>query len=309
MEKVALLLACISVVGLASAAGSKECRGSVECVGKEKADTVMCFSHPDSVAFITGDKRIELRVMGAGGNPDYYYTFAREFAGDSAEDVVREGNSGLDFTIPFVDHRKKSESRRSKNSFEIGGWGIGFVGAVGGPDNLNINRGSSAEIFFDRLLGYRVRPWRGKTSFSTGVGIRWRNYRMTGGNRFVKEDGKLSIASYESGSDIKFSRLKMFSLTLPVFYHQEFGRGFELTLGPVVNFNVHGSMKTKYKMNGETRSYSDSNIHQKKVTVDLTGNLSWREIGVYVKYSPMNQLDTEFGPEFKHLSVGMTFFY
>ncbi len=274
----------------------------------ERNDTIECFSRPDSVVFVHGENTTELKVFGTEENPDYYYTFKRSQVG-IADDVAQEGSSGINFSIPFVDSEKKSRQRQIHTYGIAGGWFLGFSRAIGAPDNMNISQGSSIEVGLDELLWYNVRPWRGRTSFSASFGIRWRNYRMTGGNRFVKEDERLVIQPYENGSDIKFSRLKLFSLTVPLLFHQEIGRHFELTLGPTVNFNVRGSMKTKWKFDGEERSYSDSNIHPTKVTVDFLAAFTYRSIGVYAKYSPCKVLDTNFGPDFNHLSFGITLGY
>ncbi len=272
----------------------------------EAGDSVECFSRPDSVVFLHGEKGVELKVFGAKDNPDYYYSYRRNV--DDGAEVSKEGNSGWDFTLPFVDSSEK-KSGRSLYSFECGGLGFGFVNAVDAPAAMNVNMASSYEAFIDHLLAVSCRPWRNGTSFMIGFGFGWRNYRMTGANRFVQEGGMIGLDKYEDGADVQFSRLKMFSLMFPVMFRQELGKGFEISAGPVLNVNVHGSMKTKYTVGDDKIENSTDDIHQRKVTVDLMAQLNYKAIGFYVKYSPCKILDESYGPEFRHLSAGITLFY
>ncbi len=48
-----------------------------------------------------------------------------------------------------------------------------------------------------------------------------------------------------------FSRIKVFSLTANLGYTHEFDEDFWIGFGPVVNFNVYGSILTEYSMYGD----------------------------------------------------------
>lgn len=296
MKKVITTAICALAFACASAAGNVE-----------PGDSIECFSHPDSVAFVHGGNTIELKVFGTKDNPDYYYSYRRDVSGEGTE-ISKEGNSGWDFTLPFIDRTEKGE-KRAAYSFECGGLGLGFVNAVNAPAAMNVNMASSYEVFIDHIVGISCRPWRNGTSFLLGFGFGWRNYRMTGTNRFVQENGFISLGGYEEGADVQFSRLKMFSLMFPIMFRQELGKGFDFSAGPVLNVNVHGSMKTKYKLGDDKIENSSDDIHQRKVTVDLMAQLNYKAIGFYVKYSPCKILDESYGPEFRHLSAGITLFY
>ena len=132
---------------------------------------------------------------------------------------------------------------------------------------------------------------------------------MTGSVRFVKDDSHLVLKPYPEGADPKFSRVKVGYFCLPVTLCQDLGKGFRIEGGAVVNFNVCAKMKSRYMLDGEEHTYKDDNLHQRKTTVDIFGHLKYRSIGMYVKYSPMTVLDTNFGPDFKHFSCGLTLFY
>jgi hypothetical protein len=117
------------------------------------------------------------------------------------------------------------------------------------------------------------------------------------------------LGTYPEGADIQFSRLKVFSWTLPLLYTHKFSRKLSFKVGPMVNFNTHASLKTCYKLNGEKIKQTDNNIHQSRVTVDLLAVFRVSAIGVYVKYSPFKVLNSDFGPDFSGLSTGLTLFY
>lgn len=295
MRRIITTIVCALALVQSSAAGVEEMGDSIEC-----------FSRPDSVVFVHGSSTVGLKVFGLKDNPDYYYSYEREVS-DGGVEVSKEGSSGWDFTLPFVD-RKDNGSQRSLYSFESGGFGFGFVNAVDAPSVMNVNMASSYEIFADHLLAVSCRPWRNGTSFMLGFGFRWRNYRMTGGSRFVEENGTIGLGEYVEGADVSFSRLKIFSLTFPIMFRQELGKGFDFSAGPLLNINTHGSMKTKYSLDGD-KIENSTGIRQRKVTVDLMAQLNYKVIGVYVRYSPCKMLDENYGPEFRHLSAGITLFY
>jgi hypothetical protein len=132
---------------------------------------------------------------------------------------------------------------------------------------------------------------------------------MKGKNRFLKEDNKLIVAPYPDDADIDFSRVKVFSLTLELMLRQEINRKISIAAGPIVNFNTHASIKTRYAIgSGKERERfkeTSSNIHQKPVTVDFKAQLNISPLAFYFKYSPINTLDTDYGPEFKSMSTGI----
>ena len=132
---------------------------------------------------------------------------------------------------------------------------------------------------------------------------------MTGRTRFIQEGDNLVLGDYPEGAEIKFSRLKVFSLTVPLMINQSLGRKVVLSVGPVINFNTNGSSKTRYTLGGEKVKEKSNNIHQKSMTIDLMTKLRFKSIGMYAKYSPSDMLNTEFGPKFRSFSTGITLFY
>ena len=254
------------------------------------------------------DERVKVEVYGIPENPDYYYSYARSGQAFDNE-IVSEGSTNWDFKIPFVDNKKKT-TRKPRFSFEVGGVGVGFVNAMNAPAPMDVDMGSSYEIFADHILNLRCYPWATKnTSFSIGFGIGWRNYRMTGRTRFLKEGDRLTLAPYPDGADIDFSRIKVFSLTFPLRFRQELSRHFSYSLAAILNLNTYASAKTHYDLDGTPVRDVQKRIHPSRVTVDFMGQVQFHSVGLYVKYSPCRMLNTDFGPDFSHLSAGITLFY
>ena len=266
---------------------------------------VKVITKPDSVTICDADGHFAINVFGGNNNPNYRYTYERTDA-DSCSETISE--SEWSFRVPFVD-KAKHENRHSMFTFEFGGIGIGFDDARDAPQQLNVNMANSAELFIDHVAGVRYRPWRDNFSILVGVGLGWRNYRMTGHNRFVKDGANLKIDDYPEGAEPKFSRIKLFNLSAPIMLNEDFGKHFSISAGAVINFNTHASMKTKYYQEGLLVIDKTDNIHPKKMTVDFMGVITFHNVGIYAKYSPMKVLDTAFGPSFKHCSVGAIFLY
>lgn len=298
MKKVLLLALGLQVVSLAV---------NLNTAQAEENDTVIVVKRPNVVTIEKGNNHVAIEVEGSEGDADFRYSHRMD-VGPSSSVIMEEKNNSWDFNIPFLKQKHKNKKSYNRNEFELGGFAFGLVNAVNAPEGMDVDMGASYELMADHLLNWLYYPTR-STSLSVGLGICWRNFRMTGRTRFVKEDDNIVLGGYPEGADIKFSRLKVFSLTVPLMLNQRIARNFSFSVGPVVNFNTHASLKTRYKLDGKKEKLVDSNIHQNRVTVDLMAQLKFAAIGLYVKYSPCNVLHTEYGPKFNSMSTGITLFY
>jgi hypothetical protein len=268
-------------------------------------DTIIVVNQAKKVTIEKKHNSMAVKVEGSAENPDYFYSQRMEVDSTAAV-IIEEKNADWDFNIPFIN--KNSKTKKYRGNLCVGGFGFGVVNAIETSEGMDMDMGASYEFSLDHLLrfNYNVLP---PTSVSMGFGMTWRNYRMTGSTRFIKEGDKLVLGAYPEGSDIKFSRLKVFSLTVPFMINQSLGRKVVFSVGPVVNFNTHASLKTRYTLNGEKVKEKNNNIHQNRMTVDLMAKLRFNSLGVYAKYSPSDMLNTDFGPKFRSFSTGITLFY
>ena len=278
--------------------------GSMNCLAQTGQDTTIVVNNAKKITIEKSHNSMAVKIEGTAENPEYFYSQTMEVDASAAV-IATEKNADWDFTIPFVG--KNNKSRRYYMTEDLASVGIGMVNAVNAPDGLNVDMGASYEISVDNLLefSYNLIP---TTSVSLGAGMSWRNYRMTGHTRFVKEGNNIVLDSYPEGADIKFSRLKIFSITVPLLINQAIGRKAALSVGPVVNINTYGSLKTRYVLDGEKIKEQSKDIHQNSATVDFMAKLHIGDIGFYAKYSPSDVLNTEFGPKFSSFSAGVCWF-
>ena len=278
--------------------------GSMGCLAQTSQDTTIVVNNAHKVTIEKTQRSLAVKVEGSAENPSYFYSHQME-VDTTASVITTEKNADWDFTIPFVG--KKKESRKYFIIRDITSISIGMVNAVKGSDPLNIDMGASYEVSVDNVVRtfYNLTP---STSVSIGAGVRWRNYRMTGNTRFVKEGNNLVLDNYPEGADIKFSRLKTFSISVPLMLNQAINHHVAISLGTVINVNTYGSLKTRYTLGDEKMAEKSKNIHQNRTTVDFTAILRFKQIGIYAKYSPSNVLNTEFGPKFNSYSAGISLY-
>ena len=278
--------------------------GSMGCMAQTSQDTTIVVNNAHKVTIEKTQRSLAVKVEGSAENPSYFYSHQME-VDTTASVITTEKNADWDFTIPFVGKKKKS--RKYFITRDITSISIGMVNAVKGSDPLNIDMGASYEVSVDNVVRtfYNLTP---STSVSIGAGVRWRNYRMTGNTRFVKEGNNLVLDNYPEGADVKFSRLKTFSISVPVMLNQAINHQVAISLGTVINTNTYGSLKTRYTLGDEKMVEKSKNIHQNRTTVDFTAILRFKQIGIYAKYSPSNVLNTEFGPKFNSYSAGISLY-
>ena len=274
-------------------------------------DSTVIIRKPNEVRITEGRGYINVEVRGREGNDAYLYTIRK----GSNTSIMSEKSKSWDFRIPFVDKKIVASSspryKRARFSLNIINglqFGMGIVSATSQAPGMDIDMSNAGfEFFLNNLVMWEYRPVK-NTSLTMGFGVDWRNYRMKGNTRFIKEGANISLGSYPEGADINFSRLKIFSLTLDLMLRQRLFGHVSMAAGPVVNFNTSGTLKTRYTLvNGDNRESikeRNRNIHQNAVTVDFKGELKIDPIAFYIKYSPMNVLDTNYGPKVRSISAG-----
>ena len=187
------------------------------------------------------------------------------------------------------------------------GWNIYTGGFVIGWDNasgIDVNMGRSIDIGWLNVFGAKFKTRYGQR-ITAGVGIDWRNFKLHNDVRFHQDGDILSITPCPEGAESKSSRVKVFSLTVPVLVRQRLFSTVDIFAGPVVNFNLHASVETTYKLNGEKVKESSNKIHPVPVTVDILGGIKWKFIGAYVRYSPCHVLQERYAPSFTPFTTGI----
>ncbi len=259
-------------------------------------------NNPRKVTVITDDSLQTIRIEGRNDDPNFHYENTIQLVDSNYVSGLTVNSDRWDFSLPIGErrHGKKTENECTTHL------GFGWCNALGGPDNMDIAMGSSWEIFWT-IMQWNYTPKGGHHIWSTGIGVDWRNYRMKGHWRFDKlPDDNVVIVPYSS-EDVhnQFSRIKVFSLQVPLLYRYRIGHGFSLSAGTMLNLNLHSSLKTRYKLNGDKYKDTCNGAQANPVTVDFMGIISTPAVSLYVKYSPCNVLKSAHAPKFQSLSVGI----
>ena len=276
----------------------------------EKKSTVIengnetTFIYPAQVTVSKG-ATTTVRITGETDGAEYTYDITQ---GENSKALYKETDTDWDFNIPFVNIKETTQTVHRGGRLVIDPtFGFGLIGVTQEGTDVALPFGNgSFEYILDRIVGFEYRATR-KSHVGVTFGLDWRNYKMIGNSRWVKEGDKTLITGYPDGADIDYSRLRTLSLTLSFMYGYKFNRHINMQLGPVVSFNTRGNIKTCYSLNGESFKEKEKNINIVPVTVDFRAELNFRFVGLYFKYSPCNVLDNAFGPAFKPMSAGLQF--
>lgn len=268
-------------------------------------DTVFSARNVTTAILTESPTGVALTIQGADDDEHYFDQYTADYAPDA---VV---TSWQTYRRPWT----YSANEHSYWDITIGGIHFGFVDALGAPAAMDQQMGRSFELGIDECLGF---GWHNKgftTKIGAGIGVNWRNYRLTGDTRYLLSDGMISLGDYPEGTTPQFSNLKVFTVQFPIYWSQVFpsvrpfgkhslGMRFAVNL----NWNSHASLTTRYLLpDGYRAKESTKQVGQRPFSVDLQLSLfpfDW--IGFYVKYSPMDVLKDGRGPSFSTLSTGVT---
>lgn len=211
--------------------------------------------------------------------------------------MLEDGRVHLDFDIPFYKKLKKKPCEVEVGTFYVGS---NFTNAARPYDFSPQNSMEFAFFMLDSNT-------KGRSTFSLGPGFAWRNFAITGDRLLYKaDDGTIPFGSYPVGASPKVSKLRVFSISFPMLYTCNFGNGFGITLGPVVNLNANSSIVNKYRTNDEKQKDKYKNVHCNAVTVDAMAQLNLKYFSIYAKYSPMSLMDKKYWPEFQTWTIGIS---
>src|SRR5574344_70579 len=254
---------------------------------------------PLRVIVVTNDSLQKVEIFSKDGVEGYHYDNAIQLVDSNYESTTTTRGNLWDFNI-FNTHGDK---HKKFNNEIVMNFYAGWCNTSGMPSQVDVRTFSSWELWWV-ISDWNFHPWWNNHAFSVGIGLDWRNFRMTDDYRFVQTtDNHTVIDKYPGDAHPKFSRIKVFSINFPIRYHYRV-KHFGFSLGPVINLNTYSSIKTRYTMGGEEVKDVNKNVKVNPITVDFMGTLSLRDVNMYFKYSPCNMLNSDYCPKFKTLSFG-----
>lgn len=262
-------------------------------------DTLIVES-PRQVKIVTNDSLQHIEVLGSKDNPSYRYVNTIQLVDSNYVSTSSINEKTWDFSIAGF-NKSKSSNKKVEFAMRLA---FGFNNAPGMPRAADLQPFKSWEIWWV-IADWVYKPWRNNHAFSVGVGVDWRNYRITGDQRFVQNNRVVTFDSYPANSNPQFSRIKVFSVNFPLAYEYD-GKYFGFSVGPVINFNTYSSLKTRYKMDGHKIADESTGVRVNPVTIDFMCSVNiYGGPDFYVKYSPCDLLRNGYGPKFKTLSFGI----
>ncbi len=271
-------------------------------------DTIADVRDAHRVVLTETGHSLKLKIRGNKADSTYVFDYERHFRPESASYISERKSGWLDFNVMGFMDKKKRKKGKVERYAQTGGMGFGFVSAVNAPEGMEVDMGASWEIFAN-LLEFNYALDNRRHTWSVGLDLNWRNYRMTNKQRFVKSGTDIVLTDYPEGAEIDFSRIKIFSLPVTFQYAYAVSKHVDVHAAAIVNFNTYGSIKTRYKVDGHKVKDITKGIHQRSMTVDFRAGLKICSVGFYAKYSPCEVINSSYGPKFNSFSAGVMLFY
>lgn len=272
----------------------------------ELSDTVFTHKGNSQVTIIESAEGLTVKTEGLPGE-----NTPRTFTIDYPRDGVVKSKQSIKNPLKF-----NGLGDGQNNVMLLNGLHFGFCG-LGGHDRPDIQMGKSFEIGIENLILYQ-RKLANCTALNIGMGINWRNYRITGTQtRFILDNGNITQGAYPEGCEGKYSHIKVFSLGFPITWYQTypvsiFGKtDMATSLGVILNWNSHASLSTRYNTpDGIRAEYFNEHLGQRKFSVDLYAAVKIAShTGLYFKYSPQTLFKQGRGPACRTFSTGITFLF
>ena len=237
-------------------------------------------------------------------------------------DVETKDGNLKTFDYPYIAGKTYSVERTYSNpatffrrqNFSIGfsGFSVGFVKALSAPEGMMQEMGKSMEFSLDQIISFQWNLPGHKDMLAVGIGVDWKNYRMTGDKRLIRKNRQVSLEDWGEGETPVDSRLKTFSLQLPFSYVHSFRSFMKFGLSVILDANIYGSLKGHFKSLDGTKheTFQKCTREINKFSVDFKGTIQFCPyLALYCKYSPFKVFREGLGPQFTPITAGFTFFY
>ncbi len=259
---------------------------------------------PDRVIITETGGNMKVRVEGREGNANFLLERTHKSDGSIVE---RETDNTNFINVPFIKKKRSNSSVITEGHLPT--FMVGLTSALGQPDGMDVSMGASWEFGFYPVYVHGPRLGRHVRLFS-GLGVDWRNWRMTGKTRFLKQDGDVVLAPYPESAEPDFSRIKVFSIGVPLLAEWRPNNAstysFYWNGGVLINVNTYGSLKTRYRLpeEGKQKEFT-KRVHHVPLTADLFTSMGINDVGIYLRWSPCHVLQEAYAPAFTSLSVGL----
>jgi len=259
-----------------------------------KIDTVKVIDKPNQVVIAEDGDQVVVNVNGAYRDKDYKYEYR---AKPSSKGFVTNQTENHPLSYQFG----RCDSTRSKRSFEVftSDLYMGFGGNSVEQDNRDIIKRSRYDIGILNLIGLGVNFNR--TRLSIGMGFNWSRYGLNKPYVWSRgDDGVVGLNALGGEAQNLRTSLLVRSMQFPLLFNQYLGKHWDISVGPIFNWNFYADFNTSYRDGMNNYSVTTHGLYQRKFSVDGIAMLSWGGLGMYFRYAPQSVFKTGFGPEMKN---------
>lgn len=277
---------------------------------EEVPDTLMAVDSPSKVIITESSQGTKITVTDntSGAEESHLITYA-----PGANVTTSRKSSVSLFNIPGLESMNRNENcgcSGSRWSLGADGLCIGLNEAHGRTGGGGLQWSKSFEISWLSCLniGYSF----SRSRIYLGLGFDWRNYKATADRHWLvaTESGGVEWGEAPEEAIVRYSRLKVFSLQMPLLYEWRIPKSrLKLKLGPILNFNTYSSLKGVYDDSfGNRCEFFTKKFKRNPTTLDFFGSISYRSaLGIYVRYSPMKVLKDPSPINFTPFTIGVGF--
>lgn len=187
----------------------------------------------------------------------------------------------------------------------ICGFNVGFSNALNTDNNFNTNMGRSVELGF--IFCEQSVPFSHIAGMTMGLGLNWRNYKIDDNYWMRKNGGYVTVERLPEEFDLKYSKLRIFSINLPMVFElqQKGGDGFYGYVGAQGDFRLAKRIVNKYNdENGNSRKNTAKHVRTLPVGCDLIAQVGYKDLAIYGKYSVTKLFEKGRGPIDNAITVG-----
>ncbi len=280
-------------------------------VGAEVPDTLMEVDAPSKVIITESSEGTRITVTDNKSGTEESYLV--EYTPGAKVSTSRKSSFSI-FDIPGLDciNRKgKCGGFGDRWSIGVDGLCVGLNEAHGQTGGGGLQWSKSFEISWLSCINFGYSFSRSRIYL--GLGFDWRNYKATADGRWLttSDTGGIEWGEAPEGANVKYSRLKVFSLQMPLLYEWRIPKSLlKLKVGPILNFNTYSSLLGVCDdANGNRQEYFTKDFKRNPTTVDFFGAFSYgNALGIYIRYSPMKVLQNPSPINFTPLTIGIGFF-
>lgn len=216
--------------------------------------------------------------------------------------------------LPFLNKPNKKERKMEPHWAGIG-WGFAnFANAdlqINNVGGISLKSELSNEFYFNPIE--KIVPIIGSNlGLTTGLGLNWRNYHLDMNTHLKEENDVVGVYAEPAGINYTFSRLRVFSLTVPALLEFQHNLGtkhtFFISAGVVGGVNTSASYRVKYtESDGDKENRVESKgLNIAPLTLDYMAQIGYGSWSVFAKYSPFSLFQSQKGPKVQAVSLGAT---